>query len=338
VFPSPLLNFYPLILGTPAGKTLRIAMLDSESFKVKQVKVEVVGPETLPAGTAVVHLRNNLYPVVDNDIWVDLKGNTVKESVRDDLVLTLAEDEARAKSSLAEAALSRSDLALDFSLVKVTPPLERPAQLKRLAVDFTGIPAGFPLLQGPTQQAQRNPDATVRFTMPNPGYQPSAAEAPVAADLAPDQRIPSDLPQIVALKDQVLGSEQAPEQRARLLLQWVAREIKPAVTGNQSPLDTLKDRSGNCQSHALLYAALARSAGIPTRFVSGLVYMPQGFLYHSWAESFLNGTWVALDPTFGEFPANLTHIKLVQGDSSDDLAPLAGVIGRIKAKVVEKVY
>src|SRR6185369_8309769 len=94
VFPAPALNLYPLMQGAVAGKTYKVNMLDVESIKVKQVKVEVIGPETLPPATAAVHLRNDLYPMVDNDIWVDLKGNSLKESVRDDLVVTLAEDEA----------------------------------------------------------------------------------------------------------------------------------------------------------------------------------------------------------------------------------------------------
>lgn len=339
VYPPPVLNFYPLIQGTPVGKTLKLAMLDSESVKVKQVKVEVVGVETLAPQGTVVHLRNNLYPVVDNDIWVDLKGNTVKESVRDDLVLTVAEEETTAKAALAEAALAKSDLALDFSLVKLSPPLERPAQLKKLVLDLSGFPADFPLLQGSAQQVSRLAAGTVRFTMPNPAFQAAPTDQPVPADLEPGQRIPSDNPKIAAQKNEIVGSQKDPAQAARLLVQWVAREIKPAVTDNQSPVDTLTSRTGNCQTHTRLYTALARSAGIPTRFVSGLVYADgKGFLYHAWAESYLNGTWVPVDPTFGEVPANLTHLKLVQGDSNDDLALLAGVIGRLKAKVVEQGY
>jgi transglutaminase-like putative cysteine protease len=341
VFPPQALNFYPLLQGTGAGKKYKIAMLDVEAdpVKVKQVKVEVIGAETLPPATAAVHLRNNLYPMVDNDIWVDLKGNSIKESVRDDLVVTLAENEASARAYLADQALSKSDLALDFSLVKIAPPLERPAQLQKLSIDFSGFPRDFPLAQGKWQEAIRFPDGRVRFTMPNPAVKPLPGEQPAAADLTPAARIPSDSPEIAAKKDEILGAEKAPDRMARLLVEWVAKEIKGGLTDNQSPIETLKTRSGNCQTHARLYASLARAAGIPTRFVSGLVYSPgQGFLYHSWDESFLDGVWVAVDPTFGEVPANVTHIKLVEGDSPDDMGLLAGVIGRIQAKVIEQGY
>jgi hypothetical protein len=337
VFPPQALNLYPLMHGGGAGKSYKVPMLDVESVKIKQIKIEVIGAETLPPATPTVHLRNDLYPMVDNDIWVDLKGNSLKESVRDDLVVTLAESEAGAKAFLADAALSKSDLALDFSLVKIAPPLERPGQLKKLSLEFSGIPRDFPLAQGKRQQALRLADGKVRFTMPNP--EPFPGEQTIAADLEPAARIPSDNPEIIAKKDEIVGAEKAPAQVVRLLVDWVAKEVKGTVTDNQSPVETLKSRSGNCQTHARLYAALARAAGIPTRFVSGLVYAPgQGFLYHSWAESYLEGGWIALDPTFGEVPANVTHIKLVEGDSPDDMGLLAGVIGRIQARVIEQGY
>jgi transglutaminase-like putative cysteine protease len=337
VYPPEALNIYPLMQGAETGKTYRIAMLDPDSVKVKQVKVEVIAQETV-AGIAAVHLQNNLFPIVDNDIWVDLKGNTLKESVRDDLVVTLAEDEKSARLYLANAALSKRDLVLDFSLIRIEPPLERPAQLKKLSVEFTGIPSSQPLLQGKWQQATRLADGKVLFTMPNPAFAPVPAEAPQPSDLEPATRIPSDSVEIIAKKDEILGAVKDPAEAARLLMAWVAKEIKGTVTDSQSPLETLKIRNGNCQSHARLYAALARAAGIPTRFVSGLVYAQgQGFLYHSWAESYLNG-WISVDPTFGEMPANLTHIKLVEGDSPDEMGLLAGMIGKVKAKTTERVY
>jgi transglutaminase-like putative cysteine protease len=48
-------------------------------------------------------------------------------------------------------------------------------------------------------------------------------------------------------------------------------------------------------------AALARSLGIPTRVVNGIVYSDDyaGFYYHTWAESLLDSGWIAIDPTFG---------------------------------------
>jgi len=336
VYPPHALNLYPLMHGATPGKRYRLAIIDAEAVKVKQVQVEVIGEETL-SGVGAIHLKNDLYPMgVDNDIWVDRQGNVLKESVRDDLVVTLAQDEATARGELAEAALCRKDLVLDFSMIRVNPPIERPARLQLLSVELAGIPSLLPLLQGERQQGVRLPDAKVIFTMPHPA--PGTEAAPAAADLAPAERIPSDHPEIKAQLAEIAGSEKDPERIARRLTDWVARQVKGSVTDSQSPLETLKSRTGNCQSHARLYTALARAAGIPTRFVSGVVYQGEGFLYHSWAESYLNNGWIAIDPTFNEIPANLSHIKLVEGDSVDEMGTLAGMIGRVQAKVIEKRY
>jgi hypothetical protein len=91
-------------------------------------------------------------------------------------------------------------------------------------------------------------------------------------------------------------------------------------------------------AHARLYASLARAAGIPTKLVSGLVYVPdEGFLYHSWAESYV-GKWIPVDPLFGEIPANATHLKLVEGDSEEAMVKLSKFIGNIQAKVLDQKY
>lgn len=336
LYPPHALNLYPLMQGATKGKSYKLPVLDVEALKVKQLKVEVVGEETLPAGRPVVHLKNDVYPMVDNDIWVDLQGNVLKESVRDDLVVTEAEDEATARAELARNALCKTDLVLDFSMIRVTPPIERPAQLRKLVLEMTGIPPQLPLLQGARQQVVRQPDGTVLVTMPNPA--PAAEAPPTAADQEPAERIPSDHPDIKAKAAEIKGSEQDPARVARLLSDWVAREIKGAVTDSQSPLETLKTRIGNCQSHARLYASMARAAGIPTRFVSGIVYQGEGFLYHSWAESYLGGAWVPIDPTFGEMPANLSHVKFADGETLDEMGSLAGMIGKVRAKVLEKLY
>ena len=91
VYPPPVLNLYPLMQGGEAGKSFRLKMLDVEELKIKEVKISVIGAETLD-GTVTVHEQNDLYPFVDNDIWVDFAGNTVRELVRRAKIITQAVD------------------------------------------------------------------------------------------------------------------------------------------------------------------------------------------------------------------------------------------------------
>jgi len=97
VYPPPAVNIYPLMQGGEPGKSLKIKMLDIEAVKVIGVKISVIGVEAPAGGSATVHMQNDLYTFVDNDIWVDHSGNTVKESVRHGLILTQAVDREAGK-------------------------------------------------------------------------------------------------------------------------------------------------------------------------------------------------------------------------------------------------
>ncbi|GIW48513.1 MAG: hypothetical protein KatS3mg078_2390 [Deltaproteobacteria bacterium] len=55
------------------------------------------------------------------------------------------------------------------------------------------------------------------------------------------------------------------------------------------------------------------------------------FYYHAWNEVFV-GDWVSVDSTLGQFPADASHIKFVEGGLKKS-ANLMKLIGRIKLEV-----
>jgi transglutaminase-like putative cysteine protease len=125
---------------------------------------------------------------------------------------------------------------------------------------------------------------------------------------------------------------------ARKLLDWVFENLaKEATVSVPNAVQVLEMRKGDCNEHAVLYAALARAAGLPARMVAGTVYNPGegdssgAFYYHAWNLVWL-GRWVAVDPTFGQFPADATHVAFVEGGPDKDIA-LIGAIGRIRFEV-----
>lgn len=101
-------------------------------------------------------------------------------------------------------------------------------------------------------------------------------------------------------------------------------------------------REGDCTEHAVLFSALAKIVGLPTKLVTGLVYVggPEGvFGYHQWVEVWLGDRWVAMDPTFGQNVADPTHIKFTEGLSDAEGLRKAGVaaaelFGDIKIEVL----
>jgi len=336
VYPSALVNLYPLSKGATPGKKYVLQVFDPEAVKVKKVTITAIGPE--PMGqTSAYHFRNDLYPFVANDVWVDSAGNTLRESVREGLVETVAESAAVARQALLTAAVAKKDLVLDFSLIRLNRPLARHGQLTRLVVELSGYPLEVPLVTGPGQRMERVQGGRVRFVR-ELGSETEVAEPPGGELLRATARLPVDNPEIAAQLREVLGGEREPLRQVEKLSAWVANYVNDAITDGQTALDTLASREGNCVSHARLFVTLARAAGLPSRLAVGLVYASdKGFLYHAWAEVYANG-WLAVDPTFNQVPADLTHLKLAEGEAPEDFAAVAGLIGNVAALVVETSY
>ena len=341
LYPGPALNVFPLMRDVTAGKTYKTTTFDAEELKIKDVKISILGEEMIPDGRPALKLRNNLYPFVNNDIWVDAQGNTLLESVRDGLVITRAEDPKLLGAFVGALALSKKDLIYDFSLVRVDPPIQNLAKLTGLTVEITGWNEALPLLQEGGQTVEKSGAERI-VVKTGSAVTPAAAPAAVVARelyLIPAEKIESDAPEIAAKAKELATGKKDAREIARTLAAWTADWLKDTVEDGGGALASLKGRSGNCQTHARLYTALARAAGVPTRFVSGLVYQEgKGFLYHSWAESLLGGAWVAVDPTYNQLPADPTHLKFFEGNTQDDMAPIIAIIGRVRISVLEAKY
>ncbi len=61
---------------------------------------------------------------------------------------------------------------------------------------------------------------------------------------------------------------------------------------------------GDCTAHAVLFAALARARGIPVRLVTGFRVDGDRLVRHRWAIVAVDGSWIAVDPTYGEAPSS----------------------------------
>ena len=145
--------------------------------------------------------------------------------------------------------------------------------------------------------------------------------------------VQSDDPRIQAQARQIVGRERRAGPVAQLLEQWVYRSLKKEITISvPSAEQVLEDRRGDCNEHTVLYVALARALGLPARTAAGLVYLRGRFYYHAWPEVWL-GQWVAVDPTFGQFPADASHLRFVIGGLARQVE-LLRLIGRVTVTVV----
>ena len=111
----------------------------------------------------------------------------------------------------------------------------------------------------------------------------------------------------------------------------------PGATSVDSPIDDiLASREGVCQDYTHVLVAIARLWGVPTRYVSGYLYVTgseegdAGYVFgaatHAWAETRLPGVgWIGVDPT-NRTLADERYVRIAVGRDYRDVPPTRGVI------------
>ncbi len=154
--------------------------------------------------------------------------------------------------------------------------------------------------------------------------------------LEPEPLIQSRDPRIAAQARLIIGGggrDRSPAKAAELLTHWMHSNVRREVgTGVPSAEKVLETRRGDCNEVATLYVALARSAGLPARTVSGLIHLNGRFYYHAWPEVYL-GDWVAVDPTFNQYPADAAHLRFAVGGLARQVE-LFPLVGRLTLEVL----
>jgi hypothetical protein len=167
---------------------------------------------------------------------------------------------------------------------------------------------------------------------------PELPQALLAAT-RPEALVQSDHPQVQAQARELLGAGAPLDERpvvdlAMAVSGWVYDNLKKeSVVGVPSALETLATREGDCNEHATLTVALLRALGVPARMAVGIAYLDDRgrFFYHAWVEVWA-GEWVAFDPTFGQFPADVGHVRFVAGGLREQVE-MFRVIGKLKLRV-----
>ena len=145
--------------------------------------------------------------------------------------------------------------------------------------------------------------------------------------LSPTASVQSNAPAIRKLTSEIVAGKTDELSKVRALTEYVYSHLeKRPVLGFPDALTVLKSGKGDCNEHTVLFAALARAAGIPCRMVAGVMYFKGAFYYHAWDEVHIFGKWLSLDTTTNQLPADLSHIKFIEGGSGSRcaLAPFWG--------------
>jgi len=340
LYPSSIIAVYPIVHGLEVGRHYSYDVYDGETQSVRTVTQDILGYQAseLFEGHAF-KIRTRLHGQ-EATTWMSQQGLPLLEMSLSGILIAGLESEESARRYLTRAALNKQEFLLDFSRVPAEPGIPQPRAVDSLVIELRGLDA-FALPSDNLQRCrQRAGEArceisSVGLDAVNTGLSNESVSA--ERYLRSTVSVPARHAHIRELAREIVGSQRDSRARVALLVDWIGDNVEGVAVDSFSALDVLATRKAECQGNTYLYAAFARSLEIPTRVVNGLVYSDiygGGFFYHTWAESLIDDRWLPVDPTFGQVVADATHIKLLVGESPDELIPLVGLMGRLTAVVV----
>jgi hypothetical protein len=274
--------------------------------------------------------------------WIDEQGRVVEMqhalgfSLRR-TAYEIAFENWRLDGGMRARSVSPDRDVLETTAIAASAPLGQ-GRVSRMRVRLRGADLSGFALDGGRQQlrgdtltiaAEDSSRGGGRYDMP----MPLAMRMSFRHELSPTPLVQSGDQRIVQLARRIRGDTRDPVVAAHRINTWVHDSLEKRVAITiPSALQVLESRSGDCNEHTQLFLALARAAGVPARAAAGLARVGNKFYYHAWPEVFV-GKWVAVDPTFGQFPADAAHLRFVYG-GLDRQAELLRLMGTLKIDVL----
>ncbi len=314
------------------GKKFYFSTFDPSTLSQQVTTIVIEGREQIRIGNRLepaIKMRQS-FGGISVLSWVDVHGRTMKEESPAGMSMT------RQSQQEAKNLPSRS-VPLDMiaqASIPVATPIADAKRLSALELKLAGVNLANFALDGGRQKLTGDRLGITREDL----TELSATAIPVKEPrlqtfLQPTAFMQSDHPSIKTLAARIVGTETNAMKAAVKLKDWVYRELaKEPTVSIPNALEVLQAKKGDCNEHTVLFNALARAAGIPAKTVVGVVYLRGAFYYHAWSEVWL-GRWVALDSVLNQFPADVTHVKFLEGEI-DRQIDILQLIGNLKIEVL----
>lgn len=316
------------------GKDHLFWTFDPATLSQQVTTVTVEGRERIRIGDELepaIRIRQR-FKGVSVISWVDGQGRTLKEETPAGFALL------KEKPEQARALARDRSISLDVITQTAVPsetPIVNPEQKTFLKLKLAGFDPAHFSLNGGRQRLDRDLLEIRREDLTRlSAYEIPNRESRFASYLQPTPFVQSDHPEIRALVQKVLKRETDAVKATLRLKDWVYKGLaKTPTVSIPNALEVLQSRRGDCNEHTVLFNAMARAAGIPAKTVVGVVYLRGAFYYHAWSEVWL-GEWVSVDSVLNQFPADVTHIKFLEGEI-DRQIDILQLIGKLKIEVME---
>ena len=331
IYPVNALGYLIVKRNFQIGKEYLVKTFDATVLSTIDAKVKVLGKEKIKVSGKNYDVTKATisYLGVTTTIWIDENGTSRKEESPPGLV-SLAE--TREQAIAQESSKSKLDILSLFS-IPVDTVISDPRSIRLLKLQINNIDTlGLDLKDDFQTILQLNPltleikinNVIPEIKLPINGFQQY---------LNPTLCVQSDNIDIKKQSGAIINYEKNATKMVEKIMKWVYTNVQKRPTVSlPSAIDVLKNLEGDCNEHAVLFAALCRAAEIPTQICVGLVYVDGRFYYHAWNKVYLD-KWVPVDATFGQFPVDATHIKFAEGELEEQTKVL-NVVGAIKIKIL----
>ncbi len=314
------------------GEFRTFQVFDPTTAAQRTVKVVVLAEESIPImGRQEIAKKVSVdFMGVPQFAWIGKDGTVLKEEGSLGIKLEqVTKEEALQKIVL----LPDTDLA-EVASIPVERVLNDVEGLVELKLRFDGIEERDFFLNGGRQSLKDKVLVVRRESISDLSSKKLGGKVPevIRTYLEPTPFIQADHPEIQGKAKEIVSPNDSAVVKAYKLNEWVNKNIqKQPVLSVPNALETLRNRVGDCNEHAVLFAALARAAGIPAQVEAGLVYQNERFYYHAWNVLYL-GTWITVDSVKGQLPADVTHIRFVRG--AEHQIDLIGLIGKVRIEIL----
>ena len=323
--------------GLADGATHRFMVFDPATLTNAPVAVHIGRREVvMTGGRPTPAFRAELsFAGITTTSWITDTGEVIREESPLGL-LSVREPQEQATQLAVSSRVQADMLAAAAVVPTMRARIDEPRDVAKLRLQIDGVDTAALALDGAGQAWA--PD--VLELVDARRLRPGPADPERAMYLRPEPLIESDDPAIVAEAQRMTEGATSPRERAERLVRAVNGLLdKTPTISVPSAREVLRTKVGDCNEHTALYVALARAVGIPTRVNVGLAYVLGAFYYHAWPEVYLEegdgrGLWLPVDPTFNQFPADATHVRLLRG-GLDKQAAILPLIGRVKLTVLD---
>ncbi|MCJ7629830.1 MAG: transglutaminase domain-containing protein, partial [Longimicrobiales bacterium] len=347
--------------GLEVGNRVRFPVFDPSSLSTRTVEVQVMEHDTLLVpDSAEIDLETGRWIAAHFDSipswrvievfggirvesWIDADGRIVRASSplgfsmekTEYELARQAQEDARGLvgSPIDDDVILTTAIRSNVDLGEVESHEELRFVLSGVELEGFQLEGGRQRLQGDTLIVRQEDWAAIR---------PDFQELPYPRMdfleyLQPEPLIQSDDEGIIRAAErmadwQLMGGND-PMRVTRRLTMGINGLLEKEITFSiPSAVQVLASGRGDCNEHTVLFVAMARALGLPARTAVGLVYVENAFFYHAWPEVWL-GQWVAVDPTFGQYPADAAHLRFVIGGLAQQVE-IVRLIGNLQIEVV----